>query len=310
MNHLFGVPAQLKTLLDRLTATRATKLDNLNDTVTSRAPASTALSTATWSATKAGYVDTTISSRAPSSTALSTATWTSARAAYLDAAISSRASAADLEPILRAGGNHDPYCIPKWMVTDQSKIRLVGRSGSTQTAYSAGTHVNFWTYLGYKGAIISTMSVDTWTTVFTVGPGGYRGILTAVVGPYFYHVGTSATITADIRITVDGYARTFSRSVTSTGAQGRLGWGYHNPDVVDPGISAPISADEFAAEGTTGDGWQELGFAQMSTPASAINRGFPGIYYDDSCKVEVRASHLGSGTYDKYAGVLVYRSVG
>jgi hypothetical protein len=54
---LMGVPGKLKTLIDRLTSTRATNLDNLDATVSSRAAASTALSTATWTSTRAGYMD-------------------------------------------------------------------------------------------------------------------------------------------------------------------------------------------------------------------------------------------------------------
>lgn len=84
---LAGIPGQVKTLLDRLTSGRATNLDNLDATVSSRAPSSTALSTATWTGTRATNLDNlnaTVSSRAPSSTALSTATWTSGRATLLD----------------------------------------------------------------------------------------------------------------------------------------------------------------------------------------------------------------------------------
>lgn len=44
----YGVPGKLKTLTDRLTSARATNLDNLNATITSTAPASTALSVVTW----------------------------------------------------------------------------------------------------------------------------------------------------------------------------------------------------------------------------------------------------------------------
>lgn len=54
---LAGVPGKLKTLLDRLTATRAALLDNLNATVGSRAPASSALSNAVWTDTRAGRLD-------------------------------------------------------------------------------------------------------------------------------------------------------------------------------------------------------------------------------------------------------------
>jgi hypothetical protein len=81
------------------TAARAAKLDNLDATITSRAPAATALSNATWTdarAAKLDNLDTTISSRAPAATALSNATWTDARASKLDnldVAVSTRLAA-------------------------------------------------------------------------------------------------------------------------------------------------------------------------------------------------------------------------
>lgn len=48
---------KIQALLDRLTAARAAKLDNLDQTVGSRAPGSTALSTATWTAARAAKLD-------------------------------------------------------------------------------------------------------------------------------------------------------------------------------------------------------------------------------------------------------------
>lgn len=54
---LLGLPGKVKTLLDRLTATRAGYLDNLDAAVTTRAPSSTALSSATWTSARAGYLD-------------------------------------------------------------------------------------------------------------------------------------------------------------------------------------------------------------------------------------------------------------
>jgi hypothetical protein len=61
MSFLLGVPAKLKTLQDGMT-TLLTRLSSI----------------------KSGYLDATISSRAPASTALSTAQWTAPRAALLD----------------------------------------------------------------------------------------------------------------------------------------------------------------------------------------------------------------------------------
>ena len=45
---LLGLPYKIKVLLDRLTPDRAAKLDNVNDTITSRAPASSALTNQVW----------------------------------------------------------------------------------------------------------------------------------------------------------------------------------------------------------------------------------------------------------------------
>lgn len=61
------------------TSARAAKLDNLDTTVSSRAPASTALSTAQWTSTRAGYLDN-INTKANNLDSRLTA----ARAGYLD----------------------------------------------------------------------------------------------------------------------------------------------------------------------------------------------------------------------------------
>jgi len=64
---LLGLPGRIKILMDRITSTRASNLDNLNATVSSRAPASTALSSSVWTGTRAGYLDASISGRASQS---------------------------------------------------------------------------------------------------------------------------------------------------------------------------------------------------------------------------------------------------
>lgn len=77
----------LDNLVASYTALRAGKLDNLDALISSRAPANTALSNATWTNARAALLDNLdakISSRAQASTALSNATWTNARAGYLD----------------------------------------------------------------------------------------------------------------------------------------------------------------------------------------------------------------------------------
>lgn len=112
-----SVFAKLNALLQKFVSVwtdgRAAKLDNLDGTVSSRAPSNTALSTAQWTNTRAGYLDAAISGRAPASTALSTAQWTNARAGYLDrldAAISTRASQGSVNEINAVvAGASNPY---------------------------------------------------------------------------------------------------------------------------------------------------------------------------------------------------------
>ena len=64
---LLGLPGRIKILIDRITSTRASNLDNLDGAVSSRAPASTALSSSVWTGTRAGYLDASISGLASQS---------------------------------------------------------------------------------------------------------------------------------------------------------------------------------------------------------------------------------------------------
>lgn len=84
---LAGLPGQLKTLLDRLTSTRAAKLDNADAQVSLIAPASTAVSDTDYTPTRAGYLDrinATVTSRAQSSGTPNNTDYSGTRAGYLD----------------------------------------------------------------------------------------------------------------------------------------------------------------------------------------------------------------------------------
>ena len=65
LGFLAGIPGKLKTVIDYLntnmSTARTAKIDNLDAAISTRAPSSTALSTATWDATKAGYLDMAVS---------------------------------------------------------------------------------------------------------------------------------------------------------------------------------------------------------------------------------------------------------
>lgn len=125
----------LDTFVAAYTAARAGKLDNLDALVSSRAPANTALSNATWTNARAALLDNLdakISSRAPASTALSTATWTNARATAIDtintnAARLTAARAGYLDYLA-----HATYGLPALQA-------LIGATANTGGTASAGT---------------------------------------------------------------------------------------------------------------------------------------------------------------------------
>ena len=124
------------------TNARAGNLDNLDSTVSSRAPSSTALSTATWTnarAAKLDNVDTTVSSRAPSSTALSTNNWTNARAAKLDSIDTTVSSRAPASTALSTNN---------WTNT---------RAGYLDTSISSRVSANVWTTT-YRNRIDTNIS--------------------------------------------------------------------------------------------------------------------------------------------------------
>ncbi len=54
---LKSIPGLVQTVLDRLTSTRAANIDKLDDTITSRAAAATALSNAVWTSARADQLD-------------------------------------------------------------------------------------------------------------------------------------------------------------------------------------------------------------------------------------------------------------
>jgi hypothetical protein len=82
-----GLHTKVDTVSGHTSAIAGTVATNLDASVSSRAPAATALSNATWTNAKAAFVDASIASRAPAATALSTVEWTNTRASYLDASI-------------------------------------------------------------------------------------------------------------------------------------------------------------------------------------------------------------------------------
>jgi hypothetical protein len=100
----------------------------LDTNVGSRAPASTALSTATWTSTRAGYLDNLGGGAvALAATALSTANWTNARAGYLD-----NLSAG---PVAQAA---TALSTAQWTNARAAKLDNLDAAVSTRSTYAGG----------------------------------------------------------------------------------------------------------------------------------------------------------------------------
>lgn len=127
---LLGLPGKIKTLLDRLTSVRATALDDLDATISSRAPASTAMSNATWSdarAAKVDYLDVAVSTR------LSTVINSIQQISYSSGAVAINAHTFTISAVTVAKTIVLGYCSEAvagaWIVTNTTTIDWIGPSG-------------------------------------------------------------------------------------------------------------------------------------------------------------------------------------
>lgn len=132
----------LDSFVSAYTVLRSGKLDNLDALVSSRAPANTALSNATWTNARAALLDNLdakISSRAAASTALSNAVWTDARATAIDtintnAARITAARAGYLDYLANA-----TYGLPAIQSYVDTLESVIGATANTGGTVSAGT---------------------------------------------------------------------------------------------------------------------------------------------------------------------------
>jgi len=155
---LMGVPGKLKKLLDRVTDTRATNLDNLDSTVSSRAASSTAISSAVLTPARIANLDNLDGaiSGLPQATARSVQTGTFKGAAlnqagsstenetsFRDVAISAVqdinkcvffvTGSISVAPSLSASFNHttDVQYVPLGRITSASNLRIGTAAGGT-----------------------------------------------------------------------------------------------------------------------------------------------------------------------------------
>lgn len=131
------IKSGVDSLNDKLTTTRAAKMDNIDTTISSRQP--DVLST-----TQANRLDANISSRAAASTALSNTTWTNARAGYLDEIVAdTREIVGDVNSVLGDTVDIQNRCtrieadtqdIQSTLASGSSAVKSVQRGVATSTA--------------------------------------------------------------------------------------------------------------------------------------------------------------------------------
>jgi len=137
ISFLLCVPGKLNTLTDRLTSGRAANLDNLDVAVSTTAPASTALSSATWTGTKAGYLDGAISGRLGSIKAIYRGTITS-NTATITAVDTTKSILMNLGGYGTDSGSVNVGSIPYLELTNSTTItasRASGCSGTSKVSY-------------------------------------------------------------------------------------------------------------------------------------------------------------------------------
>jgi len=196
-------------------------LTNLDATISSRAPAATALNNTTWTDTKAGYLDVAVSSRAPSATALSNATWTDAKAAYLDASISSRSTltAADVwgytTRTLTSFGT---------LVSD-----IWNAASRTLTGFSTSLAVSVWDVLESAISTASSIGLKVKTnldarvsTRSTLGTSDVAGAVWNAARSSYNSAGTFGQGVASVQGNVTGSVGSVSSGVTISGTKTTL----------------------------------------------------------------------------------------
>jgi hypothetical protein len=150
IDFLLGVPGKLSTIYTYLTthlgSTRAAKIDNLDATVSSRAAASTALSSATWTNTKAGYIDAAITGRLGSIKAIYRGTialsGTSSSATATITAVVTEKSVIMLLGANHSGGvDRDAQVIARIELTNSTTVTAYHGSGSPGTSITVGYQV-------------------------------------------------------------------------------------------------------------------------------------------------------------------------
>ena len=188
--------ARAKTLIDRLTATRAANLDNLDAAITTRAASSTALSNATWTnarAVKLDNLDAAVSTVGKSPVyyaelITSNTTWNRpadiVNNLVLVTAIGGGGGAGLTDGGDGAwGGGSGEWCRRRYLTAGATVSIVIGAGGAGAGAAAGSdgtdTTVGAWTFTGGKGGAYSTKA----PAVQPGALGGYVDTATPVVMP-------------------------------------------------------------------------------------------------------------------------------
>jgi len=185
---LFGVPGQVAKILQYLEA-NGVQIDNLelvDATVSSRAPASTALSSAVWTSAKAAMIDRSISSTSPlilkSQKFTASGTWNvptgiMGRMVYLTGVGGGASGNVDSGGPVGGGAGMACQALPLTLDAAVSSVSVTvgaGGAASTGTSQNKGGDTKFGDFLVLRGATNSPLGKGAKHLGLTAEPDGFR----------------------------------------------------------------------------------------------------------------------------------------
>lgn len=194
--------------------------------------------------------------------------------------------------------NKDPKILPKFEV---AKDELLAFMGSSSTITHPG-EAAFWTQVDKYGAVESTSGKTS--QYYDVVDISGAGFLTHLIG----HVNQFAAFCV-FRVTVDGVVHLVDLGLVSTTQRAVLGVLFGTSSVTAVGPQSPRMFNSAATLSADGRVMGALSVSSnkpiLPAPAAVIGNGLMSVRFDDSLKVEVWETQVGSTTaQDRNAGCI------
>jgi len=164
--------------------------------------------------------------------------------------------------------------------------------GEYSTAQTSWLTVNNADPMNY---FVTVNPANTYFTIANITGASNGGFLYNIISCY-----TTTTNVQSIKITLDGTAYTFTRTMPSYRrlCAGSFGVNSDNSSVSEFGLQASgPTGDEIAA----GQPVKFFPYARYSTGSVASQINMPKIFFNSSCKVEVTTNIIGNNAQSRYA---------